>query len=128
MNITVQNSLLSYLNCLDLEIYLILFFSLFLISIVFSLKYRSILKLFRTFWDFSAIILSDYMSINLVGHSERMIASAYFLASLLILSIYSGELYDSLTRQQSIEKLENLDDLISKKYCINSKIHLIYGL
>ena len=103
-----------------------MFSSLLLISMVFSLKYRSILKFFRTFWDFSAIILSDYMSINLVGHSERIIGGAWFLASVLLLSIFSGELYDSLTRQQSIEKVENFDDLITKKYWINSKIYLIY--
>ena len=66
------------------------------------------------------------MSLEVDGNSERIIASTWLLASVLLISIFSGELYDSITRQKFIDKIESLEDLLSKEYWINSKIYCMY--
>lgn len=119
---------MSYLNCLDINIYYSIFISIILISLFFLLKYKSINKFLKTFWEFSALILSDHLSIKLRGDEERIVASTWFLASVLILSIISVGIYNKIMEGIIIDKVEDFIDLLLKQDWINSKIHVIYPI
>ena len=114
--------MLSFLDCWDHSIYLALFLSILAISITYGLIERSFRAIRRAFWDYTSVILSDYFPRKQISIKTRILATIWLLVNTLLLSIYSGEMYNIIISGQKLDKIENKHDLVIKENWKNSNI------
>ncbi|CAG2106490.1 unnamed protein product [Medioppia subpectinata] len=118
-------SAFEFIDCWDSIIYLSVVLSLISIGVMFGLRYRSVTRCLQTIWTFSAVILSDTFHLKIVETCiDRMFAGIWLLVCTLLLSLYSGDLYDTLMRGQSYHKLENKYQLYTDPNYKDSQIWL----
>ena len=92
-------------------------------SIMICLKTKSFKSFFKYFWTFSSVILSDYYSMRINGHFYRSFAGLWLLVCTLLLSLFSGALWDLLVRPPPMEKIESWNDLHTKPEWKNVEIY-----
>ena len=90
-----------------------------------GLRLRSFGEVFETFWDSLSVILSDTIS-RVPKHSlERLLTGLWLLANTVLISIYSGELYNVLISSKVIDKIESIEELHTKHHWKGSKILML---
>lgn len=109
-------SAFSFFKCSDNQTYAAIIISLVSIGLLFNIKNRNIWLFFETIWEFSSVILSDVFARRITGNLKRSIAAIWLLVCILLLSLYSGGLYESLVRKQPIDKIDSWDDLYTKPH------------
>ena len=112
----------AFLDCWDHSIYLALFLSILAISITYGLIERSFRAIRSAFWDYTSVILSDYFARQQLSIKTRILATIWLLVNTLLLSIYSGEMYDIIISGQKVDKIEGKHDLLVKENWKNSNI------
>ena len=68
-------------------------------------------------WEYSSVLLSDYFTFRQINRKtikSGMLATIWLLANTIVLSIFSGLLYETIIRGQIIDKIEDEMDLITK--------------
>ena len=73
--------------------------------------------MFESMWEYSSVLLSDYFTFRQINRKTiktRILATIWLLVNTLLLSIFSGLLYETIIRGQIIDKIEDEMDLITK--------------
>ena len=120
----MERDIFSYFNCWDRWLYFGIFVSLLAISLIPGLRLRSFSKVFESSWDSISVILSDSISRgHTITHSlDRLLIGLWLLANTVLISIYSGELYEVTVSGKVIDKIETIEQLFTKQHWKDSKI------
>ena len=62
----------------------------------------------------SCVLLSDIIARRIDGNIKRLLTGIFLLACVLLLSLFSGGLYENLIRKQPIDRINSLEDLFTK--------------
>jgi len=92
-----------------------------------ALKDRSLMSFWTSVWNSLSILLSDFISMPINSMVERQLTTGWILASVLLLSIFSGELYENMVKEKPNNKIEKFDELLSKPEWSESKIYCVFG-
>ena len=121
----VDRPLFQFFDCWDHSIYLLIFLSILAIGCVYGLIHRSFSAIFEAIWDYSSVILSDYLTLKPKSIKTRILATIWLLVNTILLCLYSGALYDFIIRGQIVDRIEMKEELISKENWLHSNIYLI---
>ena len=75
-------------------------------------------------WEYLSVILSDYITGKISSTFDRCLAGIWLLVCTLLLSLFSGFLYDSIIKGPNINKLKFEQGLYTDGLWKNSKINL----
>lgn len=103
---------MSYLDCFDYRIYISILVTSLFISLLVSLKNKSFSNSFKIFCTYLSIIAFNLVHFKHREFKDRLMSGPCLIASVLLLSVYSGLFYERLIRGQPIERLESLNQLL----------------
>ncbi len=106
--------LFEYLRCFEVEIYYLILISIIVMSLMISLKKKSIKAFFVNVWQYLSVIISEYFSIKPIDRFECSLGAIWLLSCIVLIALYSGHLWDLLVRPQAIDKIDSWDDLYTK--------------
>ena len=112
---------------MDNETYAFIIISLITFGLLFALIKRKFSVFWSTVWDFASVILSDIFARRITGNIQRIIAGIWLMVCILLLSLYSGGLYEMLVCKQPIDKINSWDDLYSNPRFKDVNIHASVG-
>ena len=115
-------SVFSFLNCWAKSIYIWLFLSLIVICLLRGVRVRSFWEALELFWDSLSILLSDSISRVPKQSVDRLLIGLWLLANTVLISIYSGELYNNVISGKVIDKIETNEQLLTKDHWKDSKL------
>ena len=75
-------------------------------------------------WDYSSVLLSDSFTSYPKNFKTRILAAIWLLVNTLLLSIFSGLLYELIIRGQVIDKIEDQMELFTKDNWKSSVIQI----
>ena len=115
----------AYLDCWDGWLYVGFLFSLIILSVISVAKQCSWKEIFNSIWNFASIILSDAMIFarDIKGWT-RILVMVWLLANTLLLSLFSGELFELIINGKIIDRIESKEELITKENWKSSKIFM----
>ena len=116
--------MMNYFDCMDRWVYINLGLSLIVFGLISALRSRSIKEFFASILMFCTIIFIDYKRITNNSSVIRILVAIWLLALILVLSIFSGELYGYIVRGQPLDVIDSFDDLYRKAYWKDSKIYM----
>ena len=92
-----------------------------------GLRLRSFGEVFDSFWDSLSVVLSDSIS---RGHSithslDRLLLGLWLLLNTVLLSLYSGQLYEVIISGKVIDKIETMEELYTKQHWKGTKIIVV---
>ena len=99
-----------------------LFLSILTIGITIGLIEKSFTAIYEAFWNYSAVLLSDTYAMQFSTVKTRVLASIWLLVITMMLSVYSGQLYEFVIRGKLVDKIETKEDLVTKSNWKNSKV------
>ena len=115
----------AYLDCWDGWFYVGILFSLIILSVISVAKQCSWKEIFNSIWNFTSIILSDAMIFarDIKGWT-RILVMVWLLANTLLLSLFSGELFELIINGKIIDRIECKEELTTKEYWKSSKVYI----
>ena len=112
---------------MDNETYAFIIISLITFGLLFALIKRKFSVFWSTVWDFASVILSDIFARRITGNIQRIIAGIWLMVCIVLLSLYSGGLYEKLVRKQPIDKIDSWNDLYSNPRFKDVAIYTVVG-
>ncbi|CAG2116932.1 unnamed protein product, partial [Medioppia subpectinata] len=107
-------SLYKIFKCLNVENYYLLMAAIALLSLVVSLKRRSMKAFLPTLWSYGSVLLSDVYTIQYTAGAERLLAGLWLLVCTVYLAAFAGYLRELLIQVPPIDWIDSLQDLYGK--------------
>ena len=124
----MEGSVFGFLDCWDRYLYIGILASLLMLSLTLVAKQCSCKAFFESLWNFVTIILSDTMIWTKKGTGNiRVVIMVWLFAKTILLSLFSGLLFESIINAKIIDRIESREQLYSKEHWKSSKI-LVPGL
>ena len=115
-----------FLDCWDWFIYFGIFTSLVVLSLISVANQCSCQTFFDSIWNFTSIILSYtiYFAQNIRG-KNRVLVIVWLFANTILLSIFSGQLFEFIINAKIIDRIESKEELFTKEHWKSSMIYMM---
>ena len=115
-----------FLDCWDWSIYFGIFASLVVLSLISVANQCSCKSFFNSIWNFASIFLSDAMHFtqNISG-KNRLLVMVWLFANTILLSIFSGQLFEFIINAKIIDRIESKEELFTKEHWKSSIIYIL---
>ena len=121
----VEKMAFEFLNCLNVWVYIGIFASILVLGLLSVAKQCSWKEFFDSIWNFASITLSDAMTFahNISG-INRVLVMVWLFANTILLSLFSGQLFEFIINGKIIDRIECKEELTTKEYWKSSKIYI----
>jgi hypothetical protein len=114
-----------FLNCFNRWLYIGIFASIFILSLLSVAKQCSCKSFFDSIWNFASIILSDAMTFaHDISGPNRVLVMVWLFATTILLSLFSEQLFEFIINGKIIDRIESKEELFTKEHWKSSKIYI----
>ena len=123
----VQRSSFSFLFCWDYHIYIAILLSITAIASVFAIKKRSFFEFVHYFWNYYSLpqLYGSYLNRGKNDFLDNFFTILWLISNTVILTLFSSKLYDIIVSQPIFDKIESIDQLLTKNHWIDSEIYYL---